>query len=279
MITPDPTSRRAAAKRLSPKATVILIAVVVFYIVLRPTLSNWLGIPLPALIEQEPVVDAGPAPVAPRAPLDANAEEDIHRADNPVPDASIHADSNQTQGFPPADAASRKSEPAPPVDAETSASQPPTPPSAKPSPRSTSPRGPPAAPARKLGQLTDLGRGRFRSTAGLIYEDAGSEHRIDHVLRHAVDDPSRPVHGVFSGEREQILAVIDEGWQLAQSGRPPKVETEEQGDRTVYIIDLGRKIGFMGGQAGKRRNFPACRHLQLVLEGNGVITAYPVIPR
>jgi hypothetical protein len=115
-----------------------------------------------------------------------------------------------------------------------------------------------------------------------VYLQLRSEHRIDHVLRHGKDDPSRPVHGVFTGDRDLILAVIDEAWQLAQKGKPPKVVVEDEGDRTVYVIDLGRKIGFMGGQAGKRRNFPACRHVQLVVEGddgNEVVTAYPTIPR
>jgi len=87
------------------------------------------------------------------------------------------------------------------------------------------------------------------------------------------------VHGVFNGNRETILAVIDEAFLLAEKGKPPKVQREEDGDRTVLVIDLGRKIGFMGGQAGKRRSFPPCRHLQLVVEGKEVVTAYPVIPR
>lgn len=135
-------------------------------------------------------------------------------------------------------------------------------------------KAPPAGP--RLGELQEIRKGVFRSTAGLVYRNGSVDgHRIDHVLRHGEDDLDKPVHGVFVGNREEIFALIDEGYQLTQKRGPPLVKKEVEGDRTVYLIDMKRKVGYLGGQVGKRKNHPPCRLLQLVLEGNEVITAFP----
>jgi hypothetical protein len=128
----------------------------------------------------------------------------------------------------------------------------------------------------KRGQLREVRKDVFESTAGLIYKRGGAEgHRIDHVLQHAVDDPDKPVHGVFRGDREIILALIDEAYQIAQERGPPDVTQDQDGNRTAYTIDLGRDIGYGGGQSGARKRNPPLSHLKLVLEGKNVITAYP----
>lgn len=145
--------------------------------------------------------------------------------------------------------------------------------------RNKPPRGgeEPAAPAGpKLGELTEIRKGVLQSTAGLVYRRGSVDgHRLDHVLEHARDNQEKPIHGVFMGGREEILAVIDEGYQIAQKRGPPTVKKEEEGDRTVYLVDMKRKIGYLGGQVGDRKNHPPCRLLRLVLEGNEVITAFP----
>lgn len=134
----------------------------------------------------------------------------------------------------------------------------------------TTPAGP------KLGELTEIRKGVLQSTAGLVYRRGSVDgHRLDHVLEHARDNLEKPIHGVFMGGREEILAVIDEGYQIAQKRGPPTVKKEEEGDRTVYLVDMKRKIGYLGGQVGDRKNHPPCRLLRLVLEGNEVITAFP----
>jgi hypothetical protein len=139
----------------------------------------------------------------------------------------------------------------------------------------TTPADRPSAQA-KLGQLREIRSDVFESTAGLVYKRGGAEgHRIDHVLQHAVDDPDKPVHGVFRGDRETILALIDEAYQIAQERGPPDVTREQDGNRTAYTIDLGRDIGYGGGQSGARKRNPPLSHLKLVLEGKNVITAYP----
>lgn len=127
----------------------------------------------------------------------------------------------------------------------------------------------------KLGVLKDIGRGAFESTAGLIYRSERSENRVDHVMQHSHDIPSKPVHGVFDGNREEILALIDEAYMIAQKRGPPQVVTEDQGDRETITVNLNRKIGYMGGENGARRNHPPLKKIKLVLEDRDVITAYP----
>lgn len=129
-----------------------------------------------------------------------------------------------------------------------------------------------------LGKLTLVNKSReeFQSTAGLMYV-RGSEdgHRLKHVLQHAKDNLEKPVHGVFSGDREQITAWIDEAYLKGKKGGKG-TKVEQQGGRTVYTVDLGQKIGYVGGQVGERKRNPECRFLRLVIQdGNEVVTAYP----
>ena len=129
-----------------------------------------------------------------------------------------------------------------------------------------------------LGELREIRNNVFESTAGLRYVPGSADgHRLRHVMKHAKDDLSKPKHGVFDGDgdRDQILAVIDEAYDKAKKGGKD-VRKSEEGARTVYIINLGRKIGYVGGSSGERSGNPDCRYVQLVLEvDNVVITAYP----
>ena len=133
---------------------------------------------------------------------------------------------------------------------------------------------PKAAPA--LGQLREIRNNVFESTAGLRYVPrSADDHRLRHIMQHAKDDTTKPIHGVFEGNRDQILAVIDEAYQNARKGGRD-VRSEEQNDRLVYTVNLRRKIGYMGGSEGKRTGNPDCCYVRIVLEdGNVVISAYP----
>ncbi|MCA9077468.1 MAG: hypothetical protein KDA93_20750 [Planctomycetaceae bacterium] len=130
----------------------------------------------------------------------------------------------------------------------------------------------------ELGQLHEIGGRVFVSTAGLHYRPGSQEgHRIDHILRHCRDDRSRPVHGIFDGDREEILAIIDEAYLTTQERGPPEAHNKREENRTVWTVDLGRRIGYVGGQSGERSNHPPAHHLKLILEdGNNVVSAYPV---
>lgn len=140
----------------------------------------------------------------------------------------------------------------------------------------TTPKNADAKP--RLGKLT-LVRGtrdEFRSTSGLMYVPGSADgHRLKHVLKHAKDNPSKPVHGVFDGDRDQILEWIDKAYLMGKNGEKG-ARKESQRDRMVYTANLNERVGYVGGQKGKRNGNKECRYLRLVLEnGTEVVTAYP----
>ena len=155
----------------------------------------------------------------------------------------------------------------------------------KPLPRVATPPPPKprakAPPKLELGDLKEVGRDRFESAAGILYTPGSAEgHRLDHLMRHTKDDPSRPVHGVFDGGRDGALKTIDRAYllvlQAKLKGGKTKYRERKEGDRTVLVVEMGRRIGFVGGQKGKRLRKPAVTKVQIVLEdGNRLITAYP----
>jgi hypothetical protein len=99
-------------------------------------------------------------------------------------------------------------------------------------------------------------------------------HRLKHVLRHDNDLPDRPgKHGVFDGDQDEMLEVIDEAWSLVKSNATA-VRTSHEGSRDIHD-DLKRRIGFVGGQVGNERGKPAAAHLRLIVEGDSIISAYP----
>lgn len=129
---------------------------------------------------------------------------------------------------------------------------------------------------KPLGQLTEIRRRVYESTAGLIYLPGSADgHRLDHVMQHAEDDTSKRIHGVFEGDRDAILATIDEAFEKSRKGGRD-IRTEDQNGRTVLTVRMSRKIGHMGGEEGQRQRNPECRYLRMVLEnGNEVVSAYP----
>jgi hypothetical protein len=76
--------------------------------------------------------------------------------------------------------------------------------------------------------------------------------------------------------REAIVVLIDEAYRNALAGRNTRTTVDRS--RTVHTVDMGRTIGYVGGQTGQRQGRPPARHVRLVLESNRVITAYPLIP-
>lgn len=126
------------------------------------------------------------------------------------------------------------------------------------------------------GYLRAIGGGVYQSPAGLQFVPMGGEekHRLHHVARHMEDQPTRPVHGVFDGDMQQVLRWIDEAYTAAKSG-DSRVKQVESGRRDVYDVRFDKPIGYVGGQSGRRKNHPDSRKLRMVLEGNKVVTAYP----
>ncbi|MFG0254149.1 MAG: hypothetical protein ACF787_03480 [Rhodopirellula sp. JB053] len=128
----------------------------------------------------------------------------------------------------------------------------------------------------KYGLLREVGRDRYISPAGLMYTPGSAEgHRLEHLRRHVSDQPGRPgKHGVFDGGMEGALKTIDKAYENAKAGKRTTKKTDK--GRTIYTVDMGKRVGFVGGREGNRRRKPMARRVQLVLEGNRVITAYPL---
>lgn len=133
-------------------------------------------------------------------------------------------------------------------------------------------RGPPGRLSLIAGTTDE-----FVSAAGLLYlPGSADQHRLKHVLKHAQDDLSKPIHGVFTGNRDQILTWIDLAW-LEYQNKSARVRSQQQGGRTAITVDLQEKIGYVGGQRGQQKDHPPCRYLKLVVQqDNEVVTAYPV---
>ncbi len=127
-----------------------------------------------------------------------------------------------------------------------------------------------------FGLLRRLGNDRYMSPEGLLYTPGSAEgHRIEHLRRHVADQPSRPgSHGVFDGDLPGALATIDLAYQKAKAGSRTTKQTDQ--GRTIYTVDMGKRVGFIGGRDGDRRRNPMARRVRLVLEGTRVITAYPM---
>lgn len=129
-----------------------------------------------------------------------------------------------------------------------------------------------------LFKLKEVGRDRFESPAGLLYTmGGGGEHRIDHVMRHAVDMPNRPAHGVFvgGGDQDAVLGLIDDAYELVKA-KSPKAKYEASRGNDLWDVDMGRKVGFDGGKKGKKNGGRSLNKVRMVLDGNRVITAFPV---
>lgn len=125
------------------------------------------------------------------------------------------------------------------------------------------------------GILRDTGGKRYVSPSGLMYTPGSAEgHRLEHLRRHTVDDTSRPVHGVFDGDMAGALKTIDLAYERAKKNQSTVKKVED--GRTIYTVSMGKRIGFVGGQKGRRSKNPFSNRVQLVLSGNRVITAYPL---
>jgi hypothetical protein len=126
------------------------------------------------------------------------------------------------------------------------------------------------------GLLKDLGGDRYVTPAGLMFTRGSAEgHRLEHLKRHTEDDPSRPgKHGVFDGGMEGALKTIDRAYERAKTGSRTTKEIDQ--GRTIYTVDMGSRVGYIGGRDGNRQKKPMARRVRLVLDQNRVITAFPL---
>lgn len=293
----DSPPRRSRAKQTSIGG-LILAGAATLYAIAQPKLNERYGWDLPGLSGANPPAAgtgapaqasptrAAPAPAAPapapgpRTPLPAPQEA---RPNAARPDGvALDGDAKRNTESPLRPVATAKNVPG---SRDLSAREPQP---RQPQPREASsresnvlesrdPRGSrDSSGGRLYGMLADQGNERYLSPAGLLYTRGSQEgHRLKHLERHIEDDPSRPgSHGVFDGGMEGALAAIDLAYTRAKSG--VKTTVEEEDGRTIYTVDLGKRIGYIGGSEGRRRKNPMARRLRLVIDQNRVITAYPM---
>lgn len=124
--------------------------------------------------------------------------------------------------------------------------------------------------------LKPAGGKNLKSPAGLIYNMSRSgEHRADHVLRHAEDQPNRNgSHGVFDANGDDVFRLVDEAYDLVKA-KSQQVKISNSDGKLECVIDMQRRIGYKGGQSGKRAGNPPLSKMKLILGDNRVITAYP----
>lgn len=90
------------------------------------------------------------------------------------------------------------------------------------------------------------------------------ETRVAHVKLHEKDDPSKYLHGIFTGD---AVSTINEAWK--RRGSPTTI-----GDTDIYIIPYAN-VGTEGGYAGSGAQL---HHVKIVTQKgtNNIITGFPV---
>lgn len=74
---------------------------------------------------------------------------------------------------------------------------------------------------------------------------------------------------------EATVRLLDDAYERIKAERSG-ITTEVDGDRTVHTVNMNKRIGYVGGREGNRRRKPMARRVRIVLEGQRVITAYPL---
>ncbi len=70
------------------------------------------------------------------------------------------------------------------------------------------------------------------------------------------------------------LKTIDRAYERAKTGQKTTKEMDE--GRVIYTVDMGGRVGYIGGQDGNRQKKPMARRVRIVLDQQRVITAYPL---
>jgi hypothetical protein len=133
--------------------------------------------------------------------------------------------------------------------------------------------------ASATSRLRSVGENLWESAAGLLYgEDQAFGNRVQHVLNHAADLPTRETHGVFDAGRRGALSVVDEAWQkVLREGGSVDVVISQQGNRTRYEVNMNRRVGYVGGQTGAAAGHPEARRIAIVVQNlRDIVTAFPI---
>ena len=90
----------------------------------------------------------------------------------------------------------------------------------------------------------------------------------EHVRLHAMNDTSKPLHGVFNGDP---ISTTNDAWARVQANG---VQPLSRGARDVYTVPMDRVVGWEGGSAGSGSPLT---NVVIVVERNTtqVVTAFP----
>ncbi len=257
--------RRGGKKGKQTTVAGIVLAVVVGgYTLLRPSINEATGWNLPALpgkqVAKDSVADNSPAPVSDQTSSSRSvpAPNESAKPATPRVESQTQPQRNETAKSP-GPLASKMTRGDPASQSNSATAQPATDNS-----------------DLEYGLLREISPDRFLSPAGVLYTPGSAEgHRLEHLRRHTKDQPNRSgKHGVFDGDMEGALATIDKAYEKAQANQ--RTTKEVDGKRTIYTVDMGKRVGFVGGRDGQRSRNPMARRVRLVLEGNRLITAFPL---
>ena len=267
------TPRRGPTGKQTTFGGLVLAFVIALYSFAQPILNERLGWKLPAL-PKTGSAEFSETKTATKTVSQPKSAEPITKTDlskskpGPLKDRPV-ASPTKPEATPPK--TNSETKPKPTVGTQDAPA-----PSTKPTIKPTIKPVPANDPNLRYGLLKDLGDERYVSPAGLMFTRGGAEgHRLDHLERHTVDDPQRPgKHGVFDGGMEGALATIDRAYERALTGAKTTKEVEE--GRTIYTVDMGSRVGYIGGRDGNRQNKPMAQRVKMVLDKDRVITAYPL---
>ena len=267
-----------ALRMIPTKWAVIIVVAIIGYVLLQPQINKWFGLSLPSVASL--VGDEKQTSQKKQEKFDSNEKTSTTKADSkaskaateekPDKDDSVNkAPTSQPRVSQPRDSQSRDSQPR---DSQPRVSQP-----RDSQPRVSQPTVGAERDSEKVhGFLTEIGRNRFESPAGLVYGSGSEEgHRLKHIERHLEDQPKRPgSHGVFEGDMHAFLVAIDDAYSRAKRGDKGTKKIQDEGS-TIYEASFKKPIGFLGGQEGGRKRNPPLKQLRVVVRGNSLITAFP----
>ncbi|WP_404310049.1 hypothetical protein [Neorhodopirellula lusitana] len=251
-----------SGKKKTTVAGVVIAILIGGYTMLRPQINEATGWNLPSISKHD--TNRGGSGNSP-SPTQVKPPSEAFAASNPDRGSGATGSSETGSGGPLADRMSSAQSSSKQAGSASAASD-----------TSSASPGAAADSSLKYGLLQETSSNRYMSPAGLQYTPGSAEgHRLEHLKRHTADQPSRPgKHGVFDGGMEGALKSIDKAYENAKAEK--RTTKQVDGNRTIYTVDMGKRVGYIGGREGNQRRKPMARRIRLVLEGNRVITAFPL---
>ncbi|MEI7460753.1 MAG: hypothetical protein WCK15_15190 [Pirellula sp.] len=252
-----------ALRMIPTKWAVIIVVALIGYVLLQPQLNKWFGLSLPSVASL--VGDEKQTSQKKQEKPNSNEKTSTTKADSNASKAATEEKSDKDDSV-------NKAPTSQPQDSQPRDSQPQVS-----QPQVSDPTVGAERDSEKVhGFLTEVGRNRFESPAGLVYGPGSEEgHRLKHIERHLEDQPKRPgSHGVFEGDMHAFLVAIDDAYSRAKSGDKGTKKIQDEGS-TIYEASFKKPIGFLGGQEGGRKRNPPLKQLRIVVRGNSLITAFP----